>query len=172
MDLEARARTTQKCSEKSRQSEKETPRTSKALTRARPGIGGGMDGKSAGVPLTIISRDFDTLRVKLLSEAHREMPSSSTCTVWEWLAGTTRSVSSAYFSNRLMIFWGCRSEASITKEQGPRTEPCTMLAEMKAIAERMPLNLVWWHQSDRKLTTQLYTSTLAMEIIYNGALYK
>ena len=69
----------------------------------------------------------------------------------------TRSVSSAYLSNRLMRFWGCRSEASITKEQGPITEPCTMLAEMKAIAERMPLNLVWWQRSDRKLTTQLYT---------------
>ena len=138
MDLEARAHTTRKCSEKSRQFKKETPRTSKALTRARPGTGGGMDGKSAGVrgPLTIISRDFDTLRVKLLSEAHREMPSSSTCTVWEWLAGTTRSVSSAYFSNRLMRFWGCRSEASITKEQGPRTEPCTMLAKMKIESNR------------------------------------
>ena len=106
MDLEVCAHTTRKCSEKSRLSEKETPRTSKALTRARPGTGGGMDGKSAGVhgPLTIISQDFDTLRVKLLSEAHREIPSSSTCTMWEWLTGTTRSVSSAYFSNRLMRF--------------------------------------------------------------------
>ena len=41
MDLEALAHTTQKCSEKSRQSEKETARTSRVLTRARPGTGGG-----------------------------------------------------------------------------------------------------------------------------------
>ena len=75
MDLEALAHTARKCSEKSRRSEKETPRTSRVLTRARPGTGGGMDGKSAGMrgPLIIISRDFDTLRVRLLSEAHREM---------------------------------------------------------------------------------------------------
>ena len=69
MDLEARATTTRQCSEKSRQSEKETPRSSKALTPARPGTGGGMDGKSAGVrgPLTIISRDFDTCICKFVT---------------------------------------------------------------------------------------------------------
>ena len=52
--------TARKCSEKSRRSEKETPRTSKAPARAKPGTGGGRDGKSVGMrePLIIISRDF------------------------------------------------------------------------------------------------------------------
>ena len=36
------AQTTMKCSKKSRRSEKETPRTFSALTRARSGTGGGM----------------------------------------------------------------------------------------------------------------------------------
>ena len=54
------------------------------------------------------------------------MPSSSAGTVW-----LTRSVSSAYFSNRLMRFWGCMSEASMTNEHG---EDSTFRQDINAIS--------------------------------------
>ena len=92
--------TTRKCSEKSRRSEKETPRTSKALTRARPGTG---EGWMASQPWCVgLWQSFhETLThwesnyyQSPIARCHPVRPAQ--CTVWEWLAGTIRSVSSAY----------------------------------------------------------------------------
>ena len=159
IDPAALEQTVLKCSEKSKRSENVTPRVLREVTRTRPDTGGGIAGSSAAKRdlLTIISQDLVTLSLRLLSEAHLNMASSSSWMVWVWLAGTTRSMSSAYLNKRLMRSWGCRSDASRTKEHGPSPEPWTILAFMNARMESRLENFVWWQRLVKKLTTQLYT---------------
>ena len=108
MDFEALATAFLKCSEKSSLSEKVTPNVFNEVTRRSPGTGGGIRGSSGDKRglFTINSQDFETLSLRLLVEAHEDMESSSATTVCEWLAGTTKSTSSAYLRNRLIrIDW-------------------------------------------------------------------
>ena len=144
MDFEALATAFLKCSEKSSLSEKVTPNVFNEVTRGSPGTGGGMQGSTGDKRglFTINSQDFETLSLRLLVEVHEDMESSSATTVCEWLAGTTKSTSSAYLRNRLIRLIGCRSDALTENVPGPMPEPCTIEALMKAMREIISLNFV------------------------------
>ena len=125
MDLATLLSIESKCSEKSKLSEKVMPRVLRLVTRLRPTSGGGMEGWDDGNLglLTIISNDFDTLSFRLLVVAQTDIASSSDVMVSEWLAGTSKSVSSAYLRNAFAECSGWRSDAFKTKVDGPSPDP-------------------------------------------------
>jgi len=67
----------------------------------------------------------------LFSEAHEELCSNSAETVDRAYAGTIKYVSLAYLTMELVWWRGCRSEATTSKDDGPKPEPYTTLAFMR-----------------------------------------
>ena len=78
-----------------------------------------------------ISTDFDRFKDKLLAVAHFSTLVISVVHVPALAAGMIRYESSAYLWMEFPGTTGCKSDAVITYETGPMTEPCIMLARIE-----------------------------------------
>jgi len=98
---------------------------------------------------------FDTFNFKLFAAAQTSTWLISSARVLILAHGTTRYVSSAYFTNE---FPGCtdlRSAATTAYAAGPMPDPCIILAVIFAVDDYPPLNMVRWVCPSKKSTIQL-----------------
>ena len=106
-----------------------------------PAVGGG-GGALEPRLLTTISDVLFGFKRRLLSAAQPATWSSFFWMVMLLFPGTSRYMSSAYFSNLFSWLTGWRSDAVTMKPAGPTADPCTTLALMTELDDVSPSNLV------------------------------